>query len=145
MSADINVLCIEESFRHRCIYNAGSGREHTLQGLCPCIQRLVHGDSRTAVFQHSAVRHLTDYRVRDGQFAHLSIRNFADNIAPACCKEVSRIHIVLDLNAQLIAERHLCHGFSQSMTFHRISGNDSASRNLVIKLLIPIHELLIDR
>ena len=52
---------------------------------------------------------------------------------------------MLDLNAQLVAERHLCHGFSQTMAFHRIRGNDSARSNLMIKLLIPIHELLINR
>ena len=145
MVTDHDLICLKYFLLHFLLLYAGLCGEYVLQRSVPCIQCLCKGNGYAAVFKGRPVGDLTDQRIADGKLAHLSVRNLADDVAPARCEEVSGIHIVPDLYAHMVSEGHLADSLCHAMALHRICGNDPSSLDILKELSIALGDLAVYR
>ena len=145
MAAYIYLVCLVKLILNRSLFYTGFCREYILQCLCPVLQRLIHGNRYRTVLKCIPVSHLTDYSISNSQLSYHAVRNLTYNIAPARCKEISRIHIVLNLNTHAVSKCHLAHSLGQSVSFHSICRNNPSCLNILMKLCITIQNLTVNR
>ena len=119
-------------------------REDLLQRLLPGCQGFLRIDVHIAVGK-AALRHLANHRVGDGKLAHFTVRNLGHDIAEACGKEIPRIHIMLNLYAQLISKGHLADGGRQAGAVQGVRGDNASRLHILKEFSIQILDLLIIR
>ena len=145
MAAYIYLVCLVKLILNRSLFYTGFCWEYILQCLRPVLQSLIHGNRNRAVLKSIAVGYFTNYSVSNSQLSYHAVRNLTYNVAPARCKEISRIHIMLNLNAHAVSKCHLAHSLSQSVSFYCIRRDNPSCLNILMKLCISIQNLAVNR
>ena len=145
MGADSNLVRTEDLIGNFLLLDTGLCREYILQRCIPGCQCLFQADGNRTVFKSCPVCYLTDHRVGHGKISNLSVRYLAYDIAPSGSKEISRIHVVLNLHAKMISKRHLADRFCQAVSFHRISRDHIPGLNILKQFAVSVHGLFVIR
>ena len=146
MAADMDVRSFIRFIIHRLRAALfGFGRKYFFQCAGPCLKGLIHADLHICIFEAVTVCHFADHRVGDLQAAHLSVCNFRDDITECRCEEISRIHVVLQLHAHLIAECHAADRSDHAVAVRYVSGHDASGTDVFREFCILFHDLIVLR